>query len=106
MIFAEKRHIWYDIIKYYLLKHMSDVIPFPVQHTSPQGGELFKSAVEAVESNEVQAQVHKTYSLIVRNFPYLFMTPWELVMYLEDIRHPADFDPERSLNEQVYKQAG
>jgi len=54
---------------------MSDVIPFPVQHTSPQGGELFKSAVEAVESNEVQAQVHKTYSLIVRNFPYLFMTP-------------------------------
>jgi len=54
---------------------MADVIPFPVQHTSPQGGELLKNAVDAVESNEVQAQVHRTYSLLVRKFPYLFMTP-------------------------------
>lgn len=67
---------------------MWEVVPFPVQNnTQASKGQLdahFESEIEAAEA--VQDEITKNRNIIERTFPTWFMSPWDVIEYLESVR--------------------
>jgi len=66
---------------------MWEVIPFQVNAISPQEpawGDIAKHFEEPKDI--VQEEIQNTHGILVRMAPNLFMSPWDVVKFLEDTR--------------------
>lgn len=68
---------------------MWEVVTFPVENnTQASKGQLdahFESQLEAAEA--IKDEIWKNRSIIERTFPTWFMSPGEVIEYLEDVRN-------------------
>jgi len=67
---------------------MWQVIPFPVQNSKNPQENTWGDIAAHFEWPEdlVQEQIEESHGVLVRTFPNLFMTPWEVIKYLEKTR--------------------
>ena len=71
-----------------------------------QWGQLAQAIEKVITALEVVHNTeHVQISVFQKLFPQYFLSPGELIRYLEDIRNPASFDTSKPLLEQVWKQA-
>ena len=82
---------------------MGEVIPFPVKNTHVAWGQLAQAIEQDIASEEVLQNTSETQlSVFQKLFPQYFMTPGEIVVYLEDIRQKQQTSLEnKPLLEQV-----
>ncbi len=106
MIFAIKNKIWYYVIysKTYLI-NMWEIIKDIKQNQIQNGWELLQSINKGIEDSQVDQEIRKRYNVFVRKFPYLFMSPGELIEYFEWLRNEIEwitaFDESKALNDQI-----